>query len=229
MQEPSRPLIEAQKLRRARRSRQSLIKGTAMLLLVVIGLTTLQQYFSPGAMVWLVGGVGLWLLVNAFTRHRPGQSKGATDADGSEQSGTFDPEAMESAEFLEHAINTLQSQGYETQVQNTPGGLTTYLLLVRGNERVKCLVANDTLKEEDVREAVTALQDSGCQQAMVLSPYQASSQVELFALQHEVVLIDQDELIRLRSLQVKGHRVHAFRPRAAHQTANRQRHRNGGS
>ena len=128
---------------------------------------------------------------------------------------------MQDAEFLEQAVGVLQAQGYETQIQNVSDDSATYLLLVRGDERVWCLVEYAPVDEAVIDAALEALKKTECNQVMVLSPHKSSAQVQVAALQQGVVLIDQDEFLRLRSLQVKGHRVHAFRPGDADQTSSR--------
>lgn len=217
MQEPSRP-VEVQKLRRAKRSRESLMKGTALLLLVIFGTTTLLRSFGPSSILWLVGGVGVWLLISTFTRRRP---NGVGSSQQAEASQLIEIDKMEDAEFLEQAVGVLQAQGYETQIQNVSDNAATYLQLVRGGERVWCLVEYTPVDEAVIDAAREALKKTDCNQVMVLSPHKSSAQVQVAALQQGVVLIDQDEFLRLRSLQVKGHRVHAFRSGAAHETPTR--------
>ena len=217
MQEPSRP-VEVQKLRRAKRSRESLMKGTALLLLIVFGTTTLLRSFGPSSILWLAGGVGVWLLISTFTRRRP---NGVGSSQQAEASQLIEIDKMEDAEFLEQAVGVLQAQGYETQIQNVSDNAATYLQLVRGGERVWCLVEYTPVDEAVIDAAREALKKTDCNQVMVLSPHKSSAQVQVAALQQGVVLIDQDEFLRLRSLQVKGHRVHAFRSGAAHETPTR--------
>ena len=217
MQEPSRP-VEVRKLRRAKRSRDHLMKGTALLLLIIFGTTTLLRYFGPGSVLWLAGGIGAWLLISAFTRRRPNATERAGQAEASLLVG---PEQMEGAEFLEQAVGVLQAQGYETQRQHVSDDSASCLLLARGDERVWCLVEYAPVDEEIIDAAREALKKTACNQVMVLSPHKSSAQVQVAALQQGVVLIDQDEFLRLRSLQVKGHRVHAFRSGAAHETPTR--------
>ena len=217
MQEPSRP-VEVQKLRRAKRSRESLMKGTALLLLVIFGTTTLLRSFGPSSILWLAGGVGIWLLISTFTRRRP---NGVGSSQQAEASQLIEIDKMEDAEFLEQAVGVLQAQGYETQIQNVSDNAATYLQLVRGGERVWCLVEYTPVDEAVIDAAREALKKTDCNQVMVLSPHKSSAQVQVAALQQGVVLIDQDEFLRLRSLQVKGHRVHAFRSGAAHETPTR--------
>ena len=216
MQEPSRP-VEVRKLRRARRSRDNLMKGTALLLLIIFGTTTLLRYFGPGSVVWLAGGIGAWLLISVF-RRRPNATE---RSDQAEASRLLEPDQMQGAEFLEQAVGVLQAQGYETQIQNVSDDSATYLLLVRGDERVWCLVEYAPVDEAVIDAALEALKKTECNQVMVLSPHKSSAQVQVAALQQGVVLIDQDEFLRLRSLQVKGHRVHAFRSGDADQTSSR--------
>ncbi len=217
MQEPSRP-VEVQKLRRAKRSRESLMKGTALLLLVIFGTTTLLRSFGPSSILWLAGGVGVWLLISTFTRRRP---NGVGSSQQAEASQLIEIDKMEDSEFLEQAVGVLQAQGYETQIQNVSDTAATYLQLVRGGERVWCLVEYTPVDEAVIDAAREALKKTDCNQVMVLSPHKSSAQVQVAALQQGVVLIDQAEFLRLRSLQVKGHRVHAFRSGAAHETPTR--------
>lgn len=217
MQEPSRP-VEVQKLRRAKRSRESLMKGTAFLLLIIFGTTTLLRSFGPSSILWLAGGVGVWLLISTFTRRRP---NGVESSQQAEASQLIEIDKMEDAEFLEQAVGVLQAQGYETRIQNVSDNAATYLQLVRGDERVWCLVEYTPVDEAVIDAAREALKKTDCNQVMVLSPHKSSAQVQVAALQQGVVLIDQDEFLRLRSLQVKGHRVHAFRSGAAHETPTR--------
>ena len=207
MQEPSRP-VEVQKLRRAKRSRDNLMKGTAFLLLIILGTTTLLRSFGPSSILWLAGGVGIWLLISTFTRRRPSTAERSRQAEASQQ---VEIDQMEETEFLEQAIGVLQAQGYGTQIQNVSDDSATYLQLVRGDERVWCLVEYAPMDEAVIDAACEALKKTDCNQVMVLGPHKASAQVQVAALQQGVVLIDQDEFLRLRSLQVKGHRVHAFR------------------
>lgn len=217
MQEPSRP-VEVQKLRRAKRSRESLMKGTAFLLLIILGTTTLLRSFGPSSILWLAGGVGVWLLISTFTRRRP---NGVESSQQAEASQLIEIDKMEDAEFLEQAVGVLQAQGYETRIQNVSDNAATYLQLVRGDERVWCLVEYTPVDEAVIDAAREALKKTDCNQVMVLSPHKSSAQVQVAALQQGVVLIDQDEFLRLRSLQVKGHRVHVFRSGAAHETPTR--------
>ena len=207
MQEPSRP-VEVQKLRRAKRSRDKLMKGTALLLLILLGTTTLLRSFGPSSILWLAGGVGVWLLISTFTRRRSSAAERSRQAEASQQ---VEIDQMAGAEFLEQAIGVLQAQGYETQIQNVADDSATYLQLVRGDERVCCLVEYASVDEAVIDAAIEASKKTECNQVMVLSPHKSPSQVQVAALQQGVVLIDQDEFLRLRSLQVKGHRVHAFR------------------
>ena len=216
MQEPSRP-VEVRELRRAKRSREHLMKGTALLLLIIFGTTTLLRFFGPGSVLWLAGGIGVWLLISVF-RRRPNATE---RSDQAEASRLLEPDQMQGAEFLEQAVGVLQAQGYETQIQNASDDSATYLLLVRGDERVWCLVEYAPVDEGIIDAAREALKKTVCNQVMVLSPYKSSAQVQVAALQQGVVLIDHDEFLRLRSLQVKGHRVHAFRSGAAHETPTR--------
>ncbi len=222
MQEPSRPPVAVQKLRRAKRSRDSLIKGTAILLLIIFGTTTIQRYLGPDSVLWLAGGIGVWLLMSVFTRRR---RNSAARSDQSESDWLVEIGQMERAEFLEQAMGVLQTQGYETQIKDVSADSATALLLVRGNERVWCLVEYALVDEAVIGAALEALKKTDCQQAMVLSPHKSSAQVQMAALQQGVVLIDQAEFVRLRSLQVKGHRVHAFRSGATDQTSTRMRRR----
>ena len=222
MQEPSRPPADVQKLRRAKRSRDSLIKGTAILLLVIFAVTSIQQYFGPGAVVWLAGGIGLWLLLSAFTRGRSGH---IPESGGFAASQLDNIEDMDREDFIQQASAVLQAQGYEVQAQRLPDDSATYLLLVRGDERALCVVEDNQVDESRIIAALEVLKKTDCPQAMILSPHKSSARVQTAALQHGVVLIDQDEFARLRSLQVKGHRVHAFRPGAGHQTYARMRRR----
>ena len=214
MQEPSRP-VEVQKLRRAKRSRENLMKGTALLLLIILGTTTLLRSFGPSSILWLAAGVGVWLLISTFTRRRPNAAERSRQA---EASRLVETDQMEGPEFLEQAIGVLQAQGYETQIQNVSDDSATYLQLDRGDERVWCLVEYAPVDEAVLDTAREALKKTDCNQIMVLSPYKSSAQAQVAALQQGVVLIDQDEFLRLRSLQVKGHRVHAFRSGEARQT-----------
>ncbi len=213
MQEPSRP-VEVQKLRRAKRSRENLMKGTALLLLIILGTTTLLRSFGPSSILWLAGGAGVWLLISIFTRRRPNDVESSQQAEASQ---LVEIDKMEDAEFLEQAVGVLQAQGYETQIQNVADNSATYLQLVRGAERVWCLVEYTPVDEGVIDAAREALKKTDCNQVMVLSPHKSSAQIQVTALQQGVVLIDQDEFLRLRSLQVKGHRVHAFRSGAAHE------------
>ena len=217
MQEPSRP-VEVQKLRRAKRSRDNLMKGTALLLLIILGTTTLLRSFGPSSILWLAGGVGAWLLISTFTRHRPSAAERSRQA---EASRSVEIDQMGGTEFLEQAIGVLQAQGYETQIQNVSDDSATCLLLDRGDERVWCLVEYTPVDEAVIDAAREALKKTDCNQVMVLSPHKSSAQVQVAALQQGVVLIDQDEFLRLRSLQVKGHRVHAFRSGEARQSPTR--------
>lgn len=217
MQEPSRP-VEVQELRRAKRSRDSLMKGTALLLLIILGTTTLLRSFGPSSILWLIGGVGAWLLISTFTRRRPGAAARSRQAEASQ---LIEIDQMEDAEFLEQAVSVLQAQGYETQIQNVSDDSATYLRLVRGDERVWCLVEYASVDEAVIDAAIEASKKTECNQVMVLSPHPSSAQVQVAALQQGVVLIDQDEFLRLRSLQVKGHRVHAFRSGAAQEPPTR--------
>ena len=217
MQEPSRP-VEVQKLRRAKRSRDKLMKGTALLLLIILGTTTLLRSFGPSSVLWLAGGVGVWLLISTFTRRRPNAAERSQQV---EASRLVEIDQMEDAEFLEQAIGVLQAQGYETQIQNVSDDSATYLQLDRGDERVWCLVEYAPVDEAVINAACEALKKTDCNQVMVLSPHKSPSQVQVAALQQGVVLIDQDEFLRLRSLQVKGHRVHAFRSGDARQPPTR--------
>jgi hypothetical protein len=193
------------------------MKGTALLLLIIFGTTTLLRYFGPGSVVWLAGGIGAWLLISVFRR----RSNATERSDQAEASRLLEPDQMQGAEFLEQAVGVLQAQGYETQIQNVSDDSATYLLLVRGDERVWCLVEYAPVDEAVIDAALEALKKTECNQVMVLSPHKSSAQVQVAALQQGVVLIDQDEFLRLRSLQVKGHRVHAFRSGAAHETPTR--------
>ncbi len=213
MQEPSRP-VEVQKLRRAKRSRDNLMKGTALLLLIIFGTTALLRFFGPGSVLWLAGGIGVWLLISTFMRRRPSAAERSQQA---EASRLVEIDQMEDAEFLEQAVGVLQAQGYETQIQNVSDDSATYLQLVRGDERIWCLVEYAPVDEAIIDAAREALKKTDCNQVMVLSPHKSSAQVQVAALQQGVVLIDQDEFLRLRSLQVKGHRVHAFRSGDARQ------------
>lgn len=217
MQEPSRP-VEVQKLRRAKRSRENLMKGTALLLLIILGTTTLLRSFGPSSILWLAAGVGVWLFISTFTRRRSNDVESSQQAEASQ---LIEIDKMEDAEFLEQAVGVLQAQGYETQIQNVSDNAATYLQLVRGDERVWCLVEYTPVDEAVIDAAREALKKTDCNQVMVLSPHKSSAQVQVAALQQGVVLIDQDEFLRLRSLQVKGHRVHAFRSGAAHETPTR--------
>ena len=207
MQEPSRP-VEVQKLRRAKRSRDKLMKGTALLLLIILGTTTLLRSFGPSSILWLAGGVGGWLLISTFTRRR---SNAAERSHHAEASRLVEIDQMEGTEFLEQAMSVLQAQGYETQLQNVSDDSATCLLLVRGEERVWCLVEYASVDEAVIDAALEASKKTACNQVMVLSPHKSPAQVQVAALQQGVVLIDLDEFLRLRSLQEKGHRVHAFR------------------
>jgi len=217
MQEPSRP-VEVQKLRRAKRSRDNLMKGTALLLLIILGTTTLLRSFGPSSILWLAGGVGAWLLIGTFTRRRPNAAERSQQAEASQ---LIEIDQMDSAEFLEQAIGVLQAQGYETQMQNVSDDAATYLQLIRGDERVCCLVEYALVDEAVIDAACEASKRTDCNQVMVLSPHKSSEQVQVAALQQGVVLIDQEEFLRLRSLQVKGHRVHALRSGGAHQPSTR--------
>lgn len=203
MQEPSHAPVEVRKVRRAKRSRAGLIKGTAIVLLLIFGITTVQRYFGFEGVVWLAGGIGVWLLISSYTRRRP------------ERPSLVEIEDMTDSEFLRQAIVVLQAQGYETQIKNIPDDPATYLLLVRGRERVWCRVEHEVVELAVVAAAHEAKDQHDCEQAMVLSPHQSSVQVQRFALQQGVFLIDQDEFARLLALQSKGHRVHAFGPRPA--------------
>lgn len=223
MQEPSRPPVEVRALRRAKRSRDSLMKGTAILLLIIFGTTTIQRYFGPDSILWLAGGIGVWLLMSVFTRRRQNSAERSDRPESSESSRPVEIDRMESAEFLEQAVGVLQAQGYETQIKNVSADSAPSLLLVRGNERVWCLVEYAPVDEGIIGAALEALKKTDCQQAMVLSPYKSSAQVQMVALQQGVMLIDQDEFVRLRSLQVKGHRVHAFRSEAQASPMRRRR------
>ncbi len=217
MQEPSRP-VEVQKLRRAKRSRDSLMKGTALLLLLIFGTTTLLRFFGPGSILWLAGGVGGWLLISTFMRRRPNGADRSRQAEASQQ---VEIERMEGTAFLEQAIGVLQAQGYETQMQNVSDDAATYLQLDRGDERVCCLVEYASVDEAVIEAALEASKKTDCNQVMILSPHKSPSPVQVAALQQGVVLIDRDEFLRLRSLQVKGHRVHALRSGDARQPPTR--------
>lgn len=203
MQEPSHTPVEVGKVRRAKRSRKGLIKGTAIVLVSIFGITTVQAYFGAAGVVWLAGGVGVWLLVSSYRRGRP------------ERPSLLGIDDMTDSEFLKRASAVLQAQGYETQIKNILDDPATYLLLVRGRERVWCRVEPEEIEVSVVAAADEAKDRHDCQQAMVLSPHQSSLEVQRFALQQGVFLIDQDEFARLLTLQSKGHRVHAFRPRPA--------------
>ncbi len=217
MQEPSRP-VEVQKLRRAKRSRDNLMKGTALLLLIIFGTTALLRFFGPGSVLWLAGGIGVWLLISTFMRRRPNATERSQQA---EAARLVEPDQMEAAAFVEQAVGVLQAQGYETQIQNASDDSATCLRLVRGDERVWCLVEYAPVDEAIIDAAREVLKKTDCNQVMVLSPHKSSAQIQVVALQQGVVLIDQGEFLRLRSLQVKGHRVHAFRSGDAPQTSPR--------
>ncbi len=217
MQEPSRP-VAVQKLRRAKRSRDTVMKGTALLLLVVFGTTTLFRFFGPGFVLWLAGGIGAWMLISTLMRHRPRAAERSRHAAASR---LLEIERMEGTAFLEQAIGVLQAQGYETQIQHVADDSATYLQLVRGDERVWCLVEYASVDEAVIKAAIEASKKTEGNQVMVLSPHKSSAHVQGAALQQGVVLIDQEEFLRLRSLQVKGHRVHAFRSGEAHRSPTR--------
>lgn len=203
MQEPSHTPVEVRKVRRAKRSRKGLIKGTSIVLLSIFGITTVQAYFGSEGVVWLAGGIGAWLLISSYTHRRP------------ERLSLVGIDGMTDSELLKQAIGVLQAQGYETQIKNIQDDPATYLLLVRGRERVWCRVECEAVETAIVAAAHEAKDRHGCQQAMVLSLHQSSVQVQRFALHLGVLLIDQDEFARLLALQSKGHRVHAFRQRPA--------------
>ena len=213
MQDSSRQPVEVHKLRRPRRTRALFVKGTALFLLIVFGVTHVYQYLGPNALVWLAGGVGLWLL---FRGRR--SASGAERARRGRVSGASHPELaaeidnLDVAEFVRRAADVLRAQGYDVQPQAGPPAA---LVLTRGNERVWCTVVAAPADEPAITAAQEAARQHDCAQAMLLSQFKSSSQIEMSALRQGVVLIDQDEFIRLRSLQAKGHRVHAFRPRAA--------------
>ena len=63
---------------------------------------------------------------------------------------------MEGTEFLEQAMSVLQAQGYETQLQNVSDDSATCLLLVRGDERVWCLVEYTSVDEAVIDAALEA-------------------------------------------------------------------------
>ncbi len=203
MQEPSHTPVEVQKVRRAKRSRKGLIKGTAVVLLSIFSITTVQAYFGSSGVGWLAGGIGVWLVVGSYRRRRP------------ERPSLVGIDDMTDSEFLKRAIAVLRAQGYETQIKNILDDPATYLLLVRGRERVWCRVEREEIELSVVAAADKQKDRHDCQQAMVLSPHQSSLQVQRFALQQGVFVIDQDEFARLLTLQSKGHRVHAFRSRPA--------------
>ena len=182
MQEPSHAQVEVRKVRRAKRSRKGLIKGTTIVLLSIFGITTVEAYFGSAGVVWLAGGFGVWLLVSSYTRRRP------------ERPSLVGIDDMTDSEFLKRAIAVLHAQGYETQIKNIPDDPATYLLLVRGRERVWCRVEREEIELSVVAAADEAKDRYDCQQAMVLSPHQSSLQVQRFALQQGVFLIGQDEL-----------------------------------
>lgn len=213
MQDSSRQPVEVHKLRRPRRTRALFVKGTALFLLIVFGVTHVYQYLGPNAFVWLAGGVGLWLL---FGRRR--SASGAKRSRRGRAFGTAHPELaaeidnLDVGEFVRNAADVLRAQGYDVQPQEGP---PPALLLIRGEERAWCTVVAAPADEPAIAAAHETAQQHGCGQAILLSQFKSSSQVEMSALRRGVVLIDQDEFIRLRSLQAKGHRVHAFRPRAA--------------
>lgn len=213
MQGSSRQPVEVHKLRRPRRTRVLFVKGTALFLLIVFGVTHSYQYLGPDAFVWLAGGVGLWLLfgrrraASGAKRPRRGGSFGASHPELAAEIDNLD-----GGEFVRRAQDVLRAQGYDVQPQEGP---PPALLLTRGEERAWCTLVAAPADEPAIATAHAAAQQHDCGQAMLLSQFKSSSQVEMSALRQGVVLIDQDEFIRLRSLQAKGHRVHAFRPRAA--------------
>lgn len=216
MQDSPRQPVEMHKLRQPARMRKLLVKGTALFLLIVFGVTHIYQYLGPNAVIWLLGGVGVWLLFGSLLRRSPGRGKRPRRSESSDAFHTdlaVEIDKMDIAEFVRQAVKVLQAQGYDVQPQAEPAMPVGALLLRRGDERAWCTVEDAPVTPPAVDTARAAARQHGCPQTMLLSPHKASAQVELFALQQGVVLIDQDEFIRLCSLQAKGHRVHAFRPR----------------
>lgn len=199
MQEPSRAVELSHKVRPGKTTRTRLIKGTAIFLLFVFVTSALQGNWV-GALVWMGGGLGIWIVWKSYTRQR----------ERSERLHELD--TMSDAEFSRHAADLLRAQGYEVTplVRSSPAGAD--FLLTRSAERRLGRVFRHTrqLADDVVLEALTAGHAQGCDGALVLANQPFSLRARTLARREDCILIDRETLATLVTQYRQGHRVLAF-------------------
>lgn len=210
MQEPSRAVELSHKTRPGKTTRTRLIKGTAIFLLFVFATSALQGNLAS-ALVWMSGGLGIWIVWKSYTRQR----------DRSERLHELD--IMSDAAFSRHAAELLRAQGYAVTplVRSRPPGAD--FLLTRGAERRLGRVCRHPrpLTDTVVIEALTAGHAQGCDGVLVLANQPFSLRARTLARREGCVLIDRETLATLVSQYRQGHRVLAFQP--LHQGRGRRR------
>ena len=210
MQEPSGAVDLSHKVRSGKTTRTRLIKGTAICLLFVFATSALQGNWVS-ALVWISGGLGIWIVWQSHTRRR----------ERSERLHELD--AMTDAEFSRHAADLLRAQGYEVAplARSSPPG--TDFLLVRGAERRLGRVSRHTrpLTDSVVTEALSAGHAQGCDGALVLANQPFSLRARTLARREDCILIDREDLITLVAQYRQGHRVLAFQRPQRRQRRNR--------
>jgi restriction system protein len=212
MQEPSRAVELSHKVRPGKTTRSRLIKGTAIFLLFVFATSALQGNWVS-ALVWMGGGLGIWIVWKSYSRQR----------ERSERLHELD--TMADAEFSRHAADLLQAQGYEVTplVRSSPPG--TDFLLTRGAERRLGRVARHArpLTENVIIKTLTASRAQGCEGALVLANQPFSLRARTLAQREDCILIDRETLATLVTQYRQGHRVLAFQ--RSHQGRGQRRKR----
>ena len=210
MQEPSRAVELSHKVRSGKTTRARLIKGTAICLLFVFATSALQGNWVS-ALVWIGGGLGIWIVWQSYTRRR----------ERSERLHELD--TMTDAEFSRYAADLLRAQGYEVAplARSSPPG--TDFLLVRGTERRLGRVSRHTrpLTDSVITEVLSAGRAQGCDGALVLANQPFSLRTRTLARREDCILIDREDLITLVAQYRQGHRVLAFQRPQPGQRRNR--------
>ncbi len=209
MQESSHAVELSHKTRPGRTTRTRLIKGTAIFLLFVFATSALQGNWVS-ALVWMAGGLGIWIVWKSYTRQRERGER------------LHELDSMSEAEFSRYAAELLRAQGYEvTPLVRSRADF----VLTRGAERRLGRVCRHSrqLTDQVVIEALTAGHAQGCGGALVLANQPFSLRARTLARREDCVLIDRETLSTLVSQYRQGHRVLAFeRP---HQSRGQRRKR----
>lgn len=206
--------------RRARPSKQNIM--TIVILSGTAGM--LGYYFTYDFVLWLMGIIGLFLILREVTATRA--KRFLANVGIAPNVPAYNPESeqfkrMGVHELLENVVTILAAHGYQ-EGQEDNGNIGSGRIMRRGGRIFYVTVRRDSIDEEFINTLLTAQPKRDPSQMVIVTVGNVSRGAQRFALEREISLIDGEELFRLWSLQAKGHRVHALDPNGSRSTGRKK-------